>query len=264
MEIHHKIKPLHGWREFVGEVGIIVFGVLIALGAEQAVEWVHWRQQVEETYDALGGELGDDLAAILARVRTYECTEHRLDEIGGIVAAAERSGRLPPIGSIGYAVSSKMSDGVWQGALASGVNAHVPRQDRIWLSKAYGSIDELRAANIAELDIWSELYQISGPGGPISADTAQHLRELLSRARFYNTKIANYGTGLLEDRSTAPFPIEQKEIEFVASRPLSVFTPCRPIPTQIAKVYGQAPWQEYYRNGMIERFRERRARAGKH
>jgi hypothetical protein len=31
-------KPLHGWRAFVGEVGIIVVGVLIALGAEQAVE----------------------------------------------------------------------------------------------------------------------------------------------------------------------------------------------------------------------------------
>ena len=28
----HIPKPLHGWREFVGEVGIIVIGVLIALG----------------------------------------------------------------------------------------------------------------------------------------------------------------------------------------------------------------------------------------
>jgi len=29
----HLPKPLHGWREFAGEVGIIVIGVLIALGA---------------------------------------------------------------------------------------------------------------------------------------------------------------------------------------------------------------------------------------
>jgi hypothetical protein len=34
----HLPKPLHGWREFGGEVGIIVLGVLIALGAEQIVE----------------------------------------------------------------------------------------------------------------------------------------------------------------------------------------------------------------------------------
>ena len=34
----HLPKPLHGWRAFTGEVGIIVIGVLIALGAEQIVE----------------------------------------------------------------------------------------------------------------------------------------------------------------------------------------------------------------------------------
>jgi drug/metabolite transporter (DMT)-like permease len=36
-------KPLHGWREFAGEVGIIVIGVLIALGAEQFVGKIHQR-----------------------------------------------------------------------------------------------------------------------------------------------------------------------------------------------------------------------------
>lgn len=36
-------KPIQGWRQFVGEVGIIVVGVLIALGAEQIVESIHER-----------------------------------------------------------------------------------------------------------------------------------------------------------------------------------------------------------------------------
>ena len=36
----HLPKPLHGWREFAGEVGIIVIGVLIALGADQLLnDW---------------------------------------------------------------------------------------------------------------------------------------------------------------------------------------------------------------------------------
>ena len=37
----HLPKPLHGWRAFVGEVGIIVLGVLIALGAGQIAESAH-------------------------------------------------------------------------------------------------------------------------------------------------------------------------------------------------------------------------------
>jgi hypothetical protein len=31
----HLLEPLHGWRAFAGEVGVIVLGVLIALGAQQ-------------------------------------------------------------------------------------------------------------------------------------------------------------------------------------------------------------------------------------
>jgi hypothetical protein len=42
----HLPKPLHGWREFTGEVGIIVIGVLIALGAQQVVEAAQWRSKV--------------------------------------------------------------------------------------------------------------------------------------------------------------------------------------------------------------------------
>jgi hypothetical protein len=41
-------EPLHGWREFAGEVGIIVLGVLIALGAQQLVEWANHLSQVDE------------------------------------------------------------------------------------------------------------------------------------------------------------------------------------------------------------------------
>ena len=34
----HLPKPLHGWREFVGEVGIIVIGVLIAAGMQASYQ----------------------------------------------------------------------------------------------------------------------------------------------------------------------------------------------------------------------------------
>ena len=37
----HKPKPWHGSREFLKEVGTIVIGVLIALGAEAVVQNLH-------------------------------------------------------------------------------------------------------------------------------------------------------------------------------------------------------------------------------
>ena len=77
----HLPKPLHGWREFAGEVGIIVLGVLIALGAEQLIEhfsWMHKRSQVEAT---MREELGDDDGVVAASlIDLSRCSNLVLDK----------------------------------------------------------------------------------------------------------------------------------------------------------------------------------------
>jgi hypothetical protein len=60
----HLPKPLHGWREFAGEVGIIVVGVLIALGAEQVVETIHWRNELAAERASLLQEASDSLSGV--------------------------------------------------------------------------------------------------------------------------------------------------------------------------------------------------------
>ena len=66
----HLPKPLHGWRAFVGEVGIIVLGVLIALGAEQVVESVHDRYLARQAIDHIRSELAYDSAFAAERIRS--------------------------------------------------------------------------------------------------------------------------------------------------------------------------------------------------
>ena len=96
MPFHLRLpKPLHGWREFVGEVGIIVVGVLIALTAEQVVETIHWRSQVDEARTALGIEISDSLGQAIEREKLSRCVNRRLDEISVILSQASRSGGYP-------------------------------------------------------------------------------------------------------------------------------------------------------------------------
>ena len=52
----HLPKPLHGWREFAGEVGIIVLGVLIALGFGQIAEDLGYLTKADSTRKALANE----------------------------------------------------------------------------------------------------------------------------------------------------------------------------------------------------------------
>src|SRR5262249_51416529 len=58
----HLPKPLHGWRAFFGEVGIIVLGVLIALSAEQAIDAWHWHQRVAVVRNSIMREVANDRA----------------------------------------------------------------------------------------------------------------------------------------------------------------------------------------------------------
>src|SRR3954454_19287938 len=89
----HLPKPLHGWRAFAGEGGIIVIGVLIALGAEQGVEDIHSREEVKETRTALDAELAHNLAAFQGRLKIEPCVQARLDELERILD--REPGRVP-------------------------------------------------------------------------------------------------------------------------------------------------------------------------
>src|SRR3982750_4937451 len=77
----HLPKPLHGWRAFAGEVGIIVIGVLIALGAEQAIEALHWRSEVHHFRSALDHELGRNLGLYQVIMEQRPCVTRRLSEL---------------------------------------------------------------------------------------------------------------------------------------------------------------------------------------
>jgi hypothetical protein len=91
----HLPKPLHGWREFAGEVGIIVLGVLIALGVEQIASALHDRASERQARRAVYAEIRQNLSYIAARVETQGCVERRLDEIGGLLTNAG-DGELSP------------------------------------------------------------------------------------------------------------------------------------------------------------------------
>jgi hypothetical protein len=50
-------RPREGWRVFAGEVGIIVVGVLLALGAQAGADAYKWSQDVKRSKADLGRAL---------------------------------------------------------------------------------------------------------------------------------------------------------------------------------------------------------------
>lgn len=74
----HKPKALRNVRDVLGEVGIIVVGIVIALALEQAVEWLHWHQQVKHTEAALQAELKTNLVFAYERRVLDKCVNDRI------------------------------------------------------------------------------------------------------------------------------------------------------------------------------------------
>ena len=73
--------PLKGWRVFVGEVGTILLGVLLALGAQELVQSLHWKREVRQTREALNGELSRNLAVFDYAMGQNPCIKDRSEEL---------------------------------------------------------------------------------------------------------------------------------------------------------------------------------------
>lgn len=189
----HLPKPLHGWREFVGEIAIIVIGVLIALVAEQLVETAHWNHQVETFRDVVHREVANDLGTYQFRIKQSGCVKRRLDDLE-LWLASLRAGQPRKLERpIGAPRSQSLEKSVWESRDANLVS-HMPISERMALGQLYDYFDNNEAHRLDERETWLTLGEFDGAVNLENRDLMR-LRGLISRARFrdqrmtYNTMI---------------------------------------------------------------------------
>jgi hypothetical protein len=139
----HLPKPLHGWREFAGEVGIIVIGVLIALAAEQVVEDVHWQQRVRSTNDELKAEVYQSGLNMAERIALQRCLRGQIERLAtqlnrggeqwkGMPVVLDpgtmiKNGGEGPVLTPAYRRPTRLwIDDQWRAAISQGTLAHFP------------------------------------------------------------------------------------------------------------------------------------------
>jgi hypothetical protein len=159
----HLPKPVHGWRGFFGEVGIIVVGVLIALGAEQLVErWRH-HEQVKLARDAVREELLNAAVYGYERLAIQPCLQSRIAQLANALGepAGPWSGSQMPYKSVelGWtnvmpvpyrAPSRNFPTDAWQTAIASGTVNHMSPSQAQQLAGIYAQIRDFDASQREE------------------------------------------------------------------------------------------------------------------
>lgn len=146
----HPPKPIHGWRAFIGEIGVIVIGVLIALGAENLVERWRWHERVEQTDEAIKEELAATALYAWERHAVQPCLRARIaelsrrlnsDEPRWAAAPSKLTGQPDYVMPVVYRAPNRpLYSDAWQDAIASGAFGHFARQRASGLSGLYGQI----------------------------------------------------------------------------------------------------------------------------
>ncbi|HEY3814502.1 MAG TPA: hypothetical protein VGL66_14870 [Caulobacteraceae bacterium] len=157
MEIH-KPKPWHGWLEFAKEIGTIVIGVLLAIGAEQMVEVLHHRAQAREMAKKLSVE-GDENRHVIA----YDMEDLRtaLNSADADLDAVTKNTSSPPLVKPNL---YRASDVAWVATRDSGLLPIMPK---------------LLTDNAWKVDFTNEAVMVSMRGVGAAADQAEAALSLL-------------------------------------------------------------------------------------
>lgn len=181
----HKPKPVHSWRELVSEIGVIIIGVLIALAAEQGVEWLHWRHQVEETRESLHAELGDILGTYKFRYDQLDCIERRISELDRWHDSWVTGRPITPIAPVGRPRRQTVAYDAWEIAQTGQVASHIPLKERMALARLYGNLKSFDAYQDDDVDVWRELQEFDG-ATVLDHRDQMRLHGLLNRTRTLN------------------------------------------------------------------------------
>lgn len=190
----HLPKPLHGWREFAGEVGIIVIGVLVALAAEQVVEAVHWKMEVEDARAALRTELNHDLGAVAYRQAQQPCIAKRMDAVDAWLTSLRTDHPIVLTDRIGGPSTYSIHSSVWEIVKTGQAAAHMTLADKVAYAQIYDVLQNISNMEQKEADAWHTLADADGARSFTDAD----LRRVRNAAAAVRGRSLTYANNLDE------------------------------------------------------------------
>jgi hypothetical protein len=204
----HKPKPWRGSREFAKEIGTIVIGVLIALGAEQAVEWAHRQQEAAEARKALHGEIADNARLMKVRLEEAPCMMARFDSIAAWVKGGGASPRMDSE-DLGF-----LSSSAWDEAKVGAVS-HMPLDERIAYDRFYAAAADSNEVIRAARNVFGEVARFAGAAAVPADEKAQAIEDI-TRAKVQVYLLAGYDRQILDKAKSmgiSPSPYRAQDVE---------------------------------------------------
>ena len=192
----HLPKPLHGWREFAGEVGIIVIGVLIALGAEQLIEQAHQRQEAAQANDIIRGELAFNLGRLQSRLQIRSCVDARISQIERLLDTAATQPKLHGPIWIGRPQYWTLQDSRWEAESQAGHAALIDRGELAQYGFIYALMRDTENEMMLEQTDWAKLRMVERLHS-LNEPTLADLNAAVQDARYRAWRVALISSEIL-------------------------------------------------------------------
>ena len=153
LDVHPAHHAASTWRDFFIHIATIVLGLLIAVGLEQTVEYIHHRHQLQQLEADLHTEGIRNLHIALDNIRTSEQRRQTDAQQYAELIQAVRDHRAAAALPTQYISYSKPAYAVWTVAQQSGTLGLLSREDAQCYARLYGvvqyAVDQVKDINSA-------------------------------------------------------------------------------------------------------------------
>jgi hypothetical protein len=135
--------------------------------------------------------------------------------VAQILDKASQTGALPPVGEIGRSTPRLWRTGTWDSMEASQVVTHFPRQEMVDLADTYTLVR--LEQETSDLNAWTDLSAMVGPGRRLDPPSEADLRRALGRARAVARAKASVASLIMDRLATTHLPYSQQDLDFIAA-----------------------------------------------
>ena len=189
-----RLKPPHGWNAVGWELLIVAAGVLLALGAQQAVESVNQRREAAKTRKTLTNEIKETLAILELRKAAQPCIDRRLKEVRAIVDDWGRTGSFKTPRWVSQATWFAIVLSRFDAAESAGRLALLPSEEQYRMGQVVGNLRNFGEIQSAEIETWGTLRMLQSGAEALSATDRTAVRTALQKASTLNY-LANIRVG---------------------------------------------------------------------
>ena len=136
MDVHPPHNPIHSVKEFMIHLLAITIGLLIALGLESSVEWLHHRHMARDAREDIFEEIRANRQDVARQLRALPAEQKRLEEMVSWLDDAQKGRARKPLGDFMW-TSVLLRDSAWNAASSTGAIAFMSYDEVKQYSQLY-------------------------------------------------------------------------------------------------------------------------------